>query len=496
MENENSKKGLKMGELARQTGFSREMIHYYLREGLLPPPSKTHPNVAFYDSSHVERLRLIRRLKEERRLTVAEIKEYLTGKGKPYLDEEIITGALTHEPLRGRRLSKNALLKESGLTASNHRLLIQNGLCSPQKTEGKETYGITDLEVARSFRRILDTGCPAPLAIELVGPYVESFREPVGNEILALFNVPIEETEDIAEAYSALETAIERFLLDARREILGDSVREIMWELRRRATEISESYKDRTGVVTYLSSGYYNRFKPSFIIRALKDQIDKNPSDLESYFTLFGIYLAKGDINQLLSWSKKALEVAPADPRVLYYLGVAHARNFRIDEALSVLSRCVELDEHFAMARGWLGATMLLGAVQKTELAEVIAMIRGGIEQLDRSKKDEPEDVAQLLNLKGTRGKALSMLPRFLGRHDEGMQELKDTVELAKLEKGKSEDPFYLGYLDLILLNVYLTLGEEYGEDGMIEERNRAWGEFLKIDPKNKLSAILRAKIS
>ena len=40
---------MKIGELVKQTQVSKETIHYYVREGLLPRPRKLAKNVADYE---------------------------------------------------------------------------------------------------------------------------------------------------------------------------------------------------------------------------------------------------------------------------------------------------------------------------------------------------------------------------------------------------------------------------------------------------------------
>lgn len=55
--------GFRAGELARLTGLPRTTLHYYLRVGLLPPGRKLSGNSALYFESHVERIRLIQRLR-------------------------------------------------------------------------------------------------------------------------------------------------------------------------------------------------------------------------------------------------------------------------------------------------------------------------------------------------------------------------------------------------------------------------------------------------
>ncbi|WP_144401651.1 MerR family transcriptional regulator [Isoalcanivorax pacificus] len=68
---------LRMAELVRRSGVSRETIHYYLREGLLPRPQKTARNTALYGEEHVQRLTLIRSLRDEHLLSLKAIKGLL-----------------------------------------------------------------------------------------------------------------------------------------------------------------------------------------------------------------------------------------------------------------------------------------------------------------------------------------------------------------------------------------------------------------------------------
>ena len=53
---------MRIAELSRLSGVPVATIKYYLREGLLPPGVRTHPNQADYNDGHLTRLRLIRAL--------------------------------------------------------------------------------------------------------------------------------------------------------------------------------------------------------------------------------------------------------------------------------------------------------------------------------------------------------------------------------------------------------------------------------------------------
>ena len=71
---------LKMSELAERSGVSPATIKHYLREGLLGSEErivKTSRNMAWYPPDFVDRLRIIKRLQEEKFLPLKVIREVL-----------------------------------------------------------------------------------------------------------------------------------------------------------------------------------------------------------------------------------------------------------------------------------------------------------------------------------------------------------------------------------------------------------------------------------
>jgi DNA-binding transcriptional MerR regulator len=71
---------LKMSELAERSGVSAATIKHYLREGLLGADDevlRTSRNMAYYPPEFVDRVRLIKRLQEERFMPLRVIRELL-----------------------------------------------------------------------------------------------------------------------------------------------------------------------------------------------------------------------------------------------------------------------------------------------------------------------------------------------------------------------------------------------------------------------------------
>ena len=66
-----------MKELESLTGVGREAVRFYIKEGILPPPDKPKKNVAHYSEEHVLRIKMIRKLQEEKFLPLKVIKNIL-----------------------------------------------------------------------------------------------------------------------------------------------------------------------------------------------------------------------------------------------------------------------------------------------------------------------------------------------------------------------------------------------------------------------------------
>jgi DNA-binding transcriptional MerR regulator len=71
---------LRMRDLTRESQLSRQAIHFYIAEGLLPPPVSTGRNVAAYSTEHLERLQWIQKLQREHFLSLNAIRAVLDGK--------------------------------------------------------------------------------------------------------------------------------------------------------------------------------------------------------------------------------------------------------------------------------------------------------------------------------------------------------------------------------------------------------------------------------
>jgi DNA-binding transcriptional MerR regulator len=156
---------LKIGDLARRTGVSVPTIHFYLREGLLPAaPRKTSRNMAYYDESYVTRIRLIRRLQNERRLPLRVIRDLLAetaGAGEEVLDLVEVQARVLPSlelPSSEEALSRDALVARTGIDPHDLDDLEQMAVVTPRGAGRRARFDADDAAIADAVARVRALG--------------------------------------------------------------------------------------------------------------------------------------------------------------------------------------------------------------------------------------------------------------------------------------------------------------------------------------------------
>ena len=71
--------GLPMKLLSAASGGPKGTIQFYIKEGLIPRPTKTHANMAYDYETHLNAIRLVREPQEKRFLPLSVIKQVVRG---------------------------------------------------------------------------------------------------------------------------------------------------------------------------------------------------------------------------------------------------------------------------------------------------------------------------------------------------------------------------------------------------------------------------------
>lgn len=144
-----------MKAVVNATGVPKSTIILYVNTGLLPQPVRTHPNMAYYHPSCVERVAFIKQVQARHRLPLAAIKGLLKE-----MDNGRDVGPLVELQAslfgsRGRCMDSSAFYKSTGLNADQ-----VNELCEARilVTMADGRFDAEDQAMGRMLKKGFDLG--------------------------------------------------------------------------------------------------------------------------------------------------------------------------------------------------------------------------------------------------------------------------------------------------------------------------------------------------
>ena len=154
-------------ELAHLSALPSRTIRFYNTQGLLPAPVM-QGRVAYYDDEHLVVLNIIKQLKEQQNLPLETIRRMLEMRASQ--GEVMMNLALKQRLLRPLsagsqdvRLSKEGLMKQTGLKAEYIDELARQGLLFPVQIDNEEMYSGDDVLLIELYERLEYLGLPLAL---------------------------------------------------------------------------------------------------------------------------------------------------------------------------------------------------------------------------------------------------------------------------------------------------------------------------------------------
>src|SRR6201996_7537855 len=150
---------LKMSELAERSGVSAGTVKHYLREGLLGGDEdivRTSRNMAYYPEQFVERVRLIKRLQEERFMPLKVIREVMAddpGRAARVveLEDRILERIAEEDSESPARMSRSAVRETLDLPGNVLERLEELEVLTPN-ARGYDRDDVAVLEAISRFR--------------------------------------------------------------------------------------------------------------------------------------------------------------------------------------------------------------------------------------------------------------------------------------------------------------------------------------------------------
>jgi DNA-binding transcriptional MerR regulator len=201
---------LRMRELAERSGVSAGTIKHYLREGLLGGGDqivRTSRNMAYYPPDFVDRIRLIKRLQEERFMPLKHIRGVLAGEDPDRVralvdaEDRILRAASDAE--ERPRIPRKEVLARYELPANVLDRLAEVGAVTPTRAG----YDPDDLKVVEAIVRFRAGGYDEALGFTVYDTvrYREALEPLVREEVRVLLDrlageVPDERAVEIVRA--------------------------------------------------------------------------------------------------------------------------------------------------------------------------------------------------------------------------------------------------------------------------------------------------------
>jgi DNA-binding transcriptional MerR regulator len=144
----------RVDELARAAGISVEVLRSYQSKGLVPPPRHTG-RVAYYDGTHLDRLKLIRDLKT-RGHSLRAIASMLEN-GAATARQPIAAAVLASE---NETLTLTELADRTRVPPAMLRSLEASGVLRPYRTGEERRYTPADVQAVRMLLSLVGSGVP------------------------------------------------------------------------------------------------------------------------------------------------------------------------------------------------------------------------------------------------------------------------------------------------------------------------------------------------
>jgi len=169
-----TKNMMRMKQLTAETGVTKATVQFYVHEGLIPKPIKTHANMAYYDESHVSAIRLVRELQSKRFLPLSVIKRVMQGeKGGMSVDEirtlveidgKFFTNIQENPTLKG--LNVNELSERAGVSLEDIRTMERMEILTPVKKGNHKLYGEVDIRIVECLGKLRKAGFTPDLGLD------------------------------------------------------------------------------------------------------------------------------------------------------------------------------------------------------------------------------------------------------------------------------------------------------------------------------------------
>ena len=474
------KPGSKIGEVVEQTGVSRELIHHYLRLGLLPPSTTR----ARYDEHQVKLLLLIKQLRDQHNLPLELMRsvftyfDFDTDKLEPLVLADPLSHRLTRlvqgnqqEDWFCQPLSAERLLQITGVGQTQLDRYVELGVVTPGADGDFSSFDSNVISLCQC-------GIAEGLPLESFRTIASYVRLGFQLEHDDLFSMHWEGQVDVQSLMSRL------FL---RREIVASFVHNVLQALVQ--THLRQLLQEGAAgprraaldaVIYRPSPNFVQRHKLLELIEQRRHELSNGGDTLQAWQRLAELNLHAGQSREAAFVLEQALRRWPGDPQLGQLHGLALALSGETQKGRERLEQVVQ-DSKEASARARVYLALVLFCRAPDEPPPAVELLTRIHELVTGALEADSAEPAADLEVPVLAGWMLCALPGAFADAARGRDLLVAAHDVLVRPSGDDEDQGGLPGIRLRrLINVAYLLWDAVQRAGVAQGRQAAGARMLQ----------------
>ena len=446
---------MRIREVVKETGVSRELIHHYLRQGLLPKPEQK----AEYSRQHVLLLRLLKRLREDHHLPlevirgVFEIFDFDPAHLEPFTLADSLNNRLTSLTNGGdifsASLPAGEIVNQLGISPDRLHEYVEAKLLRPVKRGDEDRFSVYDMNIIALCERGTQLGIPFH-SLRNISAYVRVAFE---LEHKYLFEVARQESHDRKKALSGIFV---------RQEIITRFIQNLVQsQICHRLTDLITLGREIGGTLDTIlfrpSAVFCRRHGLEKSIEVAQEALCERPGDPGLWRRTARLMLHAGRYREASFFLEQALHKWPDDPSLLSLDGRALILSGSLERGADLLKIQVASASPDPLSCVFLALCLLHSAQEATgdeplisQALELQDLIKLALESAQQAPWEVRTEVRMIA------GWVLHSVPSSLQQSGEGIGLLTETYD--SLKQGQQEDLQIPGLKERFLINTAYLL--------------------------------------
>ena len=474
--------GLKIGELVKRTGVSREMVKYYLRAGLLPQPVKPRPNLSLYDDRHEALIGLILRFQAQTKLSLAEIAEVF---GQAHYDP----GAIELELLSAKHNtgSTATILPFADESSETDNLDLPEDFLTLLADEGLLDTDNTTYEIRQSAG-LLWAAHREGIPLEFFTQARQSIKALADLEVKTMLEIqrPHLQFSEVVESITDVDRIINRWIISEKTHTARSTFSRILANAEAALTTVHDAI--------YVPSEVFNtRHETTATLDALESEADKS-ADSASFDAACRSAVLLADFERAVRIADRAIRCHPKDPLFTGFKCLALCMDKRLDDAMDCTALLADSDSRHPVILEARLLTMLMHAARLSGLSDSSQLLKEAAE-LFREPVDVPSNSdADAIEAALLEARAKTLFPDAFAWRD-GVRTRLESLQRAL------EDVSVYPLPSAALRQVYQIygayyLGQLYEEEGDTQTARAYYEDVIKRDPASNFGEMAYLKLT